>query len=214
MGGVFPASRRIALLHYASEHDSHVIEDDYDSEFRYKGEALQAMRNLDQERVIYLGSFSKIFSPSLRLGYMILPSHLTEQVTYQLQESNLWVSTMEQLAMAEFMDQLQMDKHIYRMRKLYENKRKHLMKCLIDAFGDKIRISGEYAGLHLLVTFIRDFTEQDSIAMEELGVEADYVEDYALVKGQHRNRLVLGYGALSLAQIEEGVTRLQKVLLD
>lgn len=212
IGGVFPVSRRIALLQYASDKNAYVIEDDYDSEFRYKGEALQAMQNLDQERVIYLGSFSKIFAPSLRLGYMILPTHLVEQVSYQLQESNLWVNPIDQLAMARFMEELQMDKHIYKMRKLYENKRKHLIHCLTEAFQDCIRISGEYAGLHLLVSFDRELTERDFKAMEEARVEADYVEEYALVKGQHKNQLVLGHGALSLSSIEEGVIRLYKAL--
>lgn len=212
IGGVFPVSRRIALLQYASNQNAYVIEDDYDSEFRYKGEVLQAMRNLDQERVIYMGSFSKIFAPSLRLGYMILPVHLVEQVTCQLQESNLWVNTIDQLAMSRFMEEYQMDKHIYKMRKLYENKRRHLMRTLTEAFQEHISISGEYAGLHLLVSFGRELSERDVKAMEDNGVEADYVEEYALVKGQHKNRIVLGYGALSMAQIEDGVERLKKAL--
>jgi GntR family transcriptional regulator/MocR family aminotransferase len=114
--------------------------------------------------------------------------------------------------MARFMEELQMDKHIYKMRKLYENKRKHLIHCLTEEFQNSIRISGEYAGLHLLVSFDRELTERDFKAMEETRVEADFVEEYALVKGQHKHQLVLGYGALSLSQIEEGVVRLQKAL--
>lgn len=212
IGGVFPVSRRIALLQYASNQNAYVIEDDYDSEFRYKGEVLQAMQNLDRERVIHMGSFSKIFAPSLRLGYMILPVHLVEQVRYQLQESNLWVNTIDQLAMARFMEEHQMDKHIYKMRKLYKNKRMHLMSSLMEAFQNSISISGEYAGLHILVSFNRELTGIDLKAMEDIGVEADYVEEYALVKGQHKNQLVLGYGALSRAQIDDGVARLKKAL--
>jgi GntR family transcriptional regulator / MocR family aminotransferase len=214
IGGVIPISRRIALLQYAGSQNAYVLEDDYDSEFRYKGEALQAMHNLDQERVIYIGSFSKIFAPSLRLGYMILPVQLIDKVARQLQESNLWTNTLEQLAMAGFMEELLLDKHIYRMRKLYENKRRELIRCLKDAFGESIRISGEYAGLHLLVTFDRELTEGDLISMSNAGVEADYVEEYAMVKGRHKNRLVLGYGALSQPQIEEGVKRLKRALSD
>lgn len=212
IGGVFPAPRRIALLQYASERNAYIIEDDYDSEFRYKGEALQALRNLNQERVIYIGSFSKIFAPALRMGYMILPSHLCEQVTYQLQESNLWVNPIEQYAMAEFINQKLMDRHIYKMRKLYEHKRIHLIRCLSETFGDRIKISGEYAGLHLLVSFERCLEERDFQVLLEQGVEVDYVEDYALVKGKHSNRIVLGYGGLSLQQLEEGVKRLKKAL--
>ncbi len=212
IGGVLPVSRRIALLQYASEQNAYVIEDDYDSEFRYKGEAIQAMRNLDQERVIYLGSFSKIFAPSLRIGYMILPGHLADPIMELLQESNLWVNTIDQLALAEYMEEFLMDKHIYKMRKLYENKRKQLIGSLTEAFGDQLTISGEFAGLHLLVTFDRDLTERDLMRMKTVGVEADSVEEYTLVKGRHSNQLVLGYGALRPEQIKEGVSRLYKAL--
>jgi GntR family transcriptional regulator/MocR family aminotransferase len=212
LGGVFPAPRRISLLQYACEKNAYIIEDDYDSEFRYKGEALQALRNLNQECVIYIGSFSKIFSPALRMGYMILPAHLCEPAAYELQESNLWVNPIEQHAMAEFMNQKLMDRHIYKMRKLYEHKRLHLIHCLEEAFGDSISISGEYAGLHLLVSFGRELTETDYRNIDEQDVEVDYVEDYALVKGRYTNQIVLGYGGLSLAQITEGVQRLKKAL--
>ncbi len=212
LGGVFPAPRRISLLQYASERNAYIIEDDYDSEFRYKGEALQALRNLNQERVIYIGSFSKIFTPALRMGYMILPTHLCEPVTYQLQESNLWVNPIEQHAMAEFINQRLMDRHIYKMRKLYEHKRLHLIRCLKEAFGDRISISGEYAGLHLLVSFERELTETDSRNIEDQDVEVDFVEEYALNKGGHTHQIVLGYGGLSLIQLTEGVQRLKNAL--
>ncbi len=214
IGGVLPVARRIALLQFAAERNAYVIEDDYDSEFRYKGEALQALRNLDPERVIYLGSFSKIFTPSLRLGYMILPAHLCEPVKYQLQETNLWAGKIEQSALARFMDEKLLDKHIYKMRKLYENKRKYLISCLEDEFGDRIKISGEYAGLHLLVTFDHDLCEKDLQAIEDAGLEVDYVEDYALIKGYNKNKLVLGYGALSMSQMEAGVKGLYKALTE
>ncbi len=212
LGGVLPVNRRIALLQYASEQKAYVVEDDYDSEFRYKGEALQALRNLDRERVIYQGSFSKIFIPSLRIGYMILPIHLVELIADQLRESNLWVNTVDQLAMARFLEELQMDKHIYKLRKVYENKRKYLIECLTNVFGNKINISAECAGLHLLVTYHRELTEEDFDSMKRVGIEADSVEEYAIEKGNHMKRLVLGYGALSQTQIEEGVARLKRAL--
>lgn len=214
LGGVFPAPRRISLLQYASENNAYIIEDDYDSEFRYKGEALQALRNLNQEYVIYIGSFSKIFTPALRMGYMILPAHLCEPATYGLHDLNFWVNPIEQHAMAEYMNQRLMDRHIYKMRKLYEHKRLHLLYCLEEAFGKRISISGEYAGLHLLVSFERELTEADRRNIEELDVEVDYVEDYTMVKGRHTNQIVLGYGGLSPAQITEGVRRLRQALGD
>ncbi len=212
MGGVLPATRRVALLQYANRQNAYIIEDDYDSEFRYKGEVIQAMYSLDRERVIYLGSFSKIFAPSLRIGYMILPGHLCEQVIRLMQQSNLWVGGVEQLALAEFLEQKLMDRHIYRMRKLYENKRKHLIRYLTDAFGSRMEITGESAGMHLLASFDHALTEPELQALEKLGVEIDSVEDYALVKGRNRNRIVLGYGGLTHAQMEEGVRRIKSAI--
>lgn len=212
IGGIFPAARRVALLQYASDRNAYIIEDDYDSEFRYKGETLQALWNLDQERVIYSGSFSKIFAPSLRMGYMILPGHLCEQAAYQIRESNLWVNTLEQLAMANFLEERLMDRHIYKMRKLYEGKRIHLIRCLTEAFGNRIEISGEFAGLHLLLSLDRTLNEKDYQALTENGARVDYVEEYAMVKGKHSNQMVLGYGGLSLLHIEEGVRRIKKAL--
>ncbi len=212
IGGVLPAVRRIALLSYASEHNAYVIEDDYDSEFRYKGEAIQALRNLSPEQVIYIGSFSKIFLPSLRMGYMILPEHLIDQVKELMENTNIWTSKTTQQAMAEFMKEMLLDHHIYKMKKIYEGKRKYLIKCLTQAFEGRIKISGEYAGLHLLVSFDRELNDTDQQSMEQYDVEAELVEEYAIRKGKHTNQLVLGYGGLSLTQIEEGVNRLKQAL--
>lgn len=212
IGGVLPAARRVSLLQYACDQGAYIIEDDYDSEFRYKGEVLQALRNLDPERVIYLGSFSKIFSPALRLGYMILPEQLCEAVIRQMELSNCYVNPTLQLAMAEFINQKLLDRHIYKMKKLYESKRIYLIECLKNYFGERISISGEYAGMHLLATFDRELGENDILAMQNNGVDIDLVEDYAILKGKHRNQLVLGYGELSLTQIEEGVRRLKASL--
>ncbi len=212
LGGVLPASRRIALLNYAQKNDAYIIEDDYDSEFRYQGEPIQSLWHLNNDRVIYLGSFSNIFTPSLRMAYMILPEHLMQRTLDMMGKLNVWVGAIEQIALARLMDSKQFDRHIYRMKKLYDAKRKYLINVLKEQFGDSIIISGENAGLHLLVTFNRDLTDKDFKAMAENDVDVDYVEDYAVHKGSHRNQIVLGYGNLSFAQIEEGVSRLKKSL--
>lgn len=208
IGGVLPASRRNELLQYADKYGAYIIEDDYDSEFRYRGDAIQALWNLDPESVIYMGSFSKIFHPSLRMGYMILPKHICVRVTEQMELSNIWVDTIKQLAMAEFMNSKELDRHIYKMKKLYKNKRQYLIDCMQDMFGDHIQVTGEDAGMHLLVNFNRELNTEDFHEMERAGVEADWAEDYAVIKGKNRNRLVLGYGELNFRQIEEGVKRL------
>jgi GntR family transcriptional regulator/MocR family aminotransferase len=212
IGGVMPAKRRLSLLSYAVEKNAYVIEDDYDSEYRYKGEALQALRNLNPERVIFVGSFSKIFSPYLRLGYLILPFQLCPIITDQIERSNLWTNTAIQLAMAELLNRKYIDRHTYRMKKIYEEKRIYLMKKLYEEFGDRIIISGEYAGLHFLVTFDKNLGDDEIKRMETLGVEADFVEDYALIKKNHENMLVIGYGNLSFSQMDAGTSRLKQAI--
>ena len=214
LGGVLPAARRIALLRYANEHNAYVIEDDYDCEFRYNGEPLQPLRNLDPERVIYCGSFSKIFSPTLRIGYMILPHHLLDRVNELMTASNQWVNITIQLALAELLEQKYLDKHVYKMKKAYERKRMHLMKCINTVFGNHAKVLGENAGLHLLLCYERELTKQDVEAITMSGVEVDFVEDYSMVKGRHKNELVLGYGNLSFEEIEEGVKRLKRAICD
>ncbi len=212
IGGVLPAARRIALLQYANKQNVYVIEDDYDCEFRYSGEPVQPLRNLDPEHVIYCGSFSKIFSPSIRMGYMILPYHLCEDINRLINDASLWVNPTIQLAMAEFLKHKYLDKHVYKMKKVYAKKRFHLMDCIQKTFGSNVEVCGEHAGLHLLFRFDREFTKEDVEALHEIGVEVDFVEDCSILKGSHKNELVLGYGKLSLQEIEEGVKRLKAAI--
>ncbi len=212
LGGVLPASRRIALLEYAQRQDAFVIEDDYDSEFRYRGEPIQSLWHLDCERVIHLGSLSNVFSPSLRIAYMILPSLLAGRAKEHVNSLNIWTGAIEQIGIARLMETKQLDRHVFQMKKRYDAKRKHLIACLNAAFGADIVISGDNAGLYLMVTLPRRLTHEDFAAFESIGIDADYVEDYALIKGKHENQLVLGFGNLSMEKIEEGVRRLKASL--
>ncbi len=212
VGGVLPIARRVSLLRHAAERDAYVIEDDYDGEFRYEGEPIQPLHRLNSERVIYLGSFSKIFSPALRIAYLILPWQLRDKVVRQMELTNTWANTIEQLALARLIDERLLDKHIYRMKKLYEAKRLLLMRSLSQAFDGRVAVSGENAGMHLLAHFTHPFTRNDYGAFARQGVEADCVERYAIHKGRHEHELVLGYGNLSDGQIQEGVQRLKYAL--
>ncbi len=212
LGGVLPANRRIALLDYAQSHDAYVIEDDYDSEFRYCGEPIQSLWHLDSERVIHLGSLSNVFSPSLRIAYMILPSALTKQAREHIDSLNVWTGAIEQIAISRLMETKQLDRHVFQMKKRYDAKRKRLIACLNAAFGSSITISGDNAGLYLMITLPRRLSPDDFTAFEKIGIDVDYVEDYALIKGSHENQLVLGFGNLSMENIEEGVRRLKEAI--
>ncbi|HEY8500239.1 MAG TPA: PLP-dependent aminotransferase family protein [Clostridia bacterium] len=214
IGGVLPINRRLQLLDFARSNNAYIIEDDYDSEFRYRGLPIQSLRHLDPDRVIYIGTFSKIFSPGLRLGYMIAPRHLNAEIVDMMTRLNIHAATHEQLAMARFIEEKQLDRHIYKMKKHYEKKRMHLIQSLHSAFESRIKISGANAGLHVLVTFPNhDFCPEDLKKLYENGVAVDWVEDYAIQKGFHRNQLVLGYGNLQPEEITQGVEIIKGTLL-
>jgi GntR family transcriptional regulator/MocR family aminotransferase len=208
-GAVLPVARKLELIEYALETDSYIIEDDYDSEFKYSGVTIQSLYNLNSERTIYLGTFSKIFSPAIRLGYLILPSHLYRKAVDLMDELIIRADTLSQLAMAYFMNNRLLDRHIYKMKRLYAGKRKLLIQCLNEVFKDQVIITGENAGLHLMAEFNHKFTDQDFIKLSEQGVIAECAEDYAIMKGFYQNKLILGYGNLTHEQIKEGVKKLQ-----
>jgi GntR family transcriptional regulator/MocR family aminotransferase len=214
-GSVLTIRRRLELLCHARSCGAYIIEDDYDSEFRYEGEPIQTLRHLDPERVVYLGSFSKIFSPTLRMGYMILPWEAIERMRLAMESVNMSVPVLLQRALALFLHSGQLEHHIYKMKRLYSKKRLLLIKELKRTFGDTIRISGENAGMHLMVTFKnRSLCKEDFEKLRAGHVEAEWSEDYAVQKGAHESGMILGYGALTEGEISLGVARLRKALYD
>ncbi len=212
-GNVLPIRRRLALLSHARKTNAYIIEDDYDSEFRYEGEPIQTLRHLDPERVIYLGSFSKIFSPTLRIGYMILPWEAIDRMRSAMESINLSVPVLLQRALADFLHSGQLEHHIYKMKRLYAKKRLLLIRELKRSFGTSICISGENAGMHVMVTFEkRPLGREDFELLRAYLVDAEWSEDYALEKGVHESGMILGYGALTEEEIVKGVARLRKAL--
>jgi GntR family transcriptional regulator/MocR family aminotransferase len=215
LGGILPIKRRLLLLEYARRKGALILEDDYDSEFRYRGEPIQSLRHLAPDLVVYLGTFSKIFSPGLRLAFMIVPDRLRERVFRLKEDLNLRTPPLEQLALARFIEDRSLDRHVFKMKRIYQVKRRCLIEALNREFGDRVRIAGEDAGLHLLLELPgRRFRQSDFPRLKERGVKVDWVEDYARRKGRHRHQLVLGYGGLEPDQIEVGVRRLRAAIDD
>lgn len=208
-GAILSASRRLELLKYAVNTGAYMIEDDYDSEFNYDTKPVQPLYNLDSEHTIYIGTFSKIFSPAIRLGYMILPDNLIPEVEKIAEQQNIRTEILTQLAMAEYINQKMLDRHIYKMKKIYAAKRKHMISCINKYFNDKAIISGENAGLHLLVSFTKNFSLEDIL---QNGVSVECAEYYSTNKSIYKNKLILGYGNLDFNQIEHGIERLAKAL--
>ncbi|MBM7839737.1 GntR family transcriptional regulator/MocR family aminotransferase [Alkalihalobacillus xiaoxiensis] len=210
LGAIMPVKRRIQLVEYARKMNTYIIEDDYDSEFIYEGTPVQAMQSLDGERVIYIGTFSKILSPSLRIGYMVLPYHLVKRAEQQKWFTDRHSSSLEQMALAAFINEGSFEKHIRKMKKLYARRRKVLVEAINDTFRS-CDIIGQAAGMHLVVRF-KDRDEINQKNLAENKVKAVVVEDFSLRKGFHKNELILGYGHLNEMEIKEGVIRLKKAL--
>jgi DNA-binding transcriptional MocR family regulator len=142
LGGTLPIQRRIQLIRYASERDCYLVEDDYDSEFRYDSPPVHSLQGLAGERVIYIGSFSKILSPGLRMGYLVLPPSLVERYQAAKWFTDLHTPSLEQLALGRFVEEGHLEKYISRVKKLYKRRRRALCDALQAHFPGQVDIWG------------------------------------------------------------------------
>ena len=151
-GLVTPLQRRRALLDWARNRDGWIIEDDYDTEFRFRGRPLPAMQAMDPDRVIYMNTFSKTLAPSIRISYMVLPPALMEKFRQQLGFYGCTVPSFEQYTLARFLDRGYFEKHINRMRKFYRARRNRVIAALEHCpAADRFTILEQDAGLHFLL---------------------------------------------------------------
>ena len=168
-GLVTPVSRRRELLAWAEQTDGYIIEDDYDSEFRFDAHPVPAMQSLDRSgRCIYLNSFSKTLAPSIRISYMVLPGELMERFRRELGFYSCTVPSFEQYTLARFLSRGYFEKHINRMRKFYRTRRNRVVQLLQNCpFAEKLTILEQDAGLHFLLKV--DTELSDEALTEELG---------------------------------------------
>ena len=151
-GLVTPLQRRRALLDWARSKNGWIIEDDYDTEFRFRGRPLPAMQTMDPDRVIYMNTFSKTLAPSIRISYMVLPPALMEKFRQQLGFYGCTVPSFEQYTLARFLDRGYFEKHINRMRKFYRARRNRVIAALEHCpAADRFTILEQDAGLHFLL---------------------------------------------------------------
>ncbi len=206
LGGVMTAPRRAEIIRCARRNENYIIEDDYDSEFRYQGEPIAPLYAMDPQRVIYVGTFSKVLYPALRIGYVILPRLLQKRWIQLRTCTDVQNPVFEQAALTDFLQTRRLDRHIQKMRKIYGNRRQILLESLGDAFGDTWRPWGDAAGLHIAVQFdgLR-FDESVETICREQGVRISSVARYCIEKGCHEDKLLLGYGHLNHTEIVNGV---------
>ena len=151
LGMTMPTARRLELINWARATDSLILEDDYDSEFRYQGRPLNSLQGISQgKHVIYGGSFSKTTFPALRLGYLVLPQHLMEKVTRQREATDSFPSIMPQLILSKFISEGHFARHIRRLRKIHAARQTHYMACFAAELGEYFRLQPSPAGLDLV----------------------------------------------------------------
>lgn len=213
LGGILPAARRAALIRFARAHDLYIIEDDYDSEFRYVGAPIAPLYTMDAQRVLYVGTFSKTVFPALRIGYAVLPKQLQAAWREQRMVMDVQNPPFEQAALAEFLKTRKLDRHIYNMRKLYGKRRQALLAALEDSFGDGLRPRGDAAGLHVAIDFPdKRFDEIFTRRCDAAGILVTPLESHCIRKGGYENTLVLGYGHLDHEGIRAGVGLLKETM--
>lgn len=210
LGGILPAGRRTALVQFVRKHDQYIIEDDYDSEFRYTGAPVAPLYSMDPQRVIYVGTFSKTLFPALRIGYVILPPHLHGRWRDIRTHIDVQSPPFEQAALAEFLGSRKMDRYVRTIRKVYGQRRKILLESLEREFGRTWRSWGDAAGLHLAVQFPgMCFNQNFSVNARQHGVYITTVEYHSINKGVHLDKILLGYGHLEEKEIRTGVNLLK-----
>lgn len=213
LGISMPIDRRIKLLNLANHQQAmYIIEDDYDSEFRYNERPLPSLKSIDEnDRVIYMGTFSKSVAPSFRISYMVLPEDLMNRYLEIYDGIGSSVSTLEQKLLARFIASGQYEKHLNRMRKIYKEKHDFLNEAL-KKYQKKMKISGEKAGHHLLVSLKNGLDEAQMIKKaEDQGVRVYPASSYFLteIPDKYQATVLLGFGALSEEAISSGVKRLK-----
>lgn len=206
LGNIMPIKRRLELLSWAAENDSrYIIEDDYDSEFRYKGKPVPSLQGIDiHEKVIYLGTFSKAVAPSIRISYMVLPPPLLALYQKRLSFYSSTVARTEQRQMCEFICRGHFERHLNRMRNIYKTKRDYILSELAP-YSASIDISGETSGLHMLLTFKDGRSAEDILSAAKARKIILYDLSAYYLNPQHmtlKNTVILGYGALSQAQLK------------
>ncbi|MDX1615052.1 MAG: PLP-dependent aminotransferase family protein [Candidatus Promineifilaceae bacterium] len=212
-GGTMPLTRRLALLAWARDTDALILEDDYDGELRYSGHPLAALQGLDEDgRVVYLGTFSKVLFPALRLGYLVLPESLLAPFLQAKQLVDRGAPTLTQAAVADFIVEGHFEGHLRRLRQTYGRRRQALTEALARHLDGVVSYAEEAAGLHVMLRLPEGCDEEAVVAgAAAVGVGVYPGAPYHVGQPAYP-AILLGYSGVSQEEIAEGVARLARVV--
>ena len=207
-GAVLSPARRAALLKWAETTSGFVIEDDYDGEHRYDRDPVGALQGLAPDRVIYIGSISKTLAPALRIGWILSPPSLTQELTQAKLAADRGSPGLEQAALAEFIRCGDLDRHLRRSRLIYKHKRTLLAETLSKHLPSMV-LRGVAAGLHLTMALPEGANETALVdKAERHGIRVHGLHPYCARSGPHTPALLLGYCQLSERDLVQGATAL------
>ena len=213
MGTVMPLKRRMELLRWADENQTYIIEDDYDSEFRYHGKPIPALQGFDKnERVIYIGTFSKSIAPSIRISYMALPKKLMRyyQSRYPFAVT---ISKVDQKIVELFLRNGHYERHLNRMRRLYKNKHDWILRWVKEEMSEICSCFGEHAGIHLLLRFHNGISEDEAVERaKSAGIRVYGLSEFFVQEKKETEAVVLiGYATLTEEEIKEALQILSRI---
>ena len=212
-GAMMPMTRKVSLLDYAEKTGAYILEDNFEHEFSYDTPPVSSLWELSHDRVISIGTFSKVMYPSIRLGYMVIPPALLSILCEHKRLSDHHSNTVCQLALSYFLADGSLDKHIRRMRREYRSRRDHLIQCLHQAFGERVQIGGMASGMNLTVDFSPVlFSEEQIQHLLSHGIYAVPVEYHSAPTAKPSSQLILRYCGLTKEELSLGVERLKKAL--
>lgn len=218
-GTIMSIGRRQKLLEWAQEErERYIIEDDYDSEFRFSKRPIPAIQSLNHNhRVIYFNTFSKTLAPSVRISYMVLPRKLMDRYISRMNFYSCTVSAFEQYAMAQFMEKGYFERHIHRMKNYYRTKRDEIWKTLQQSqIWDKVNVEEKDAGNHLIIKVNTDLS--DTVLKwqaKENGIKLDFLSEYCAIeadKEKYMHRIIVNYSDLEKDSFCTALERLNQIL--
>jgi len=215
LGVTMSLARRMALLDWARRKEAWIVEDDYDSEFRYRGRPLAALQGLDNSsRVIYIGTFSKVLFPALRLGYLVVPEELVDAFVSARALSDRHSPSLDQVLVSEFLTEGHFARHIRRMRALYAERQDALVTAVRRELAGVLDMAPGEAGMHLVGWLPKACVDREvSARAAAAGVTAPAMSVYAL-EATTPPAILLGYAAVNARQIRDGIRKLASTMLD
>ena len=213
MGTVMTIKERINLIKWANDVNGYIIEDDFNSELRYEGKPIPAMQNLSNERVIYIGSFSTVLIPSLRVSYMILPDILLEEFENEKNSFTQTASKIEQLALESMMKDGDFDRHIRRARKRYSIKNEVIRKTIKKYLGDRVELIENNSGYYILFSFPCKNEKEFINEANSIGIDLNSILNNSInYYGEYKGIFMLSFRGIDIEKIDESIKALAQIV--